>query len=224
MKKLAVLACTAFLISAGTTAAFGQRIIQECELNTGHFLLRGAVTYLRAASSTRFPDERERHLRDARRVLFDALDRSQDDNPAIWYFLGLYYAETADLIGADSAFDRAETMRADCRDDIQFHRERLGLVGSTGCPGEDEVRTHPVLHSTALPPQPRPRSVSGRTFMVHFCVDARGRVTNVRVDPEMVDLSYLRRFLNTMYETIFLPATANDGTPVPGQAIFRFHL
>ncbi len=100
----------------------------------------------------------------------------------------------------------------------------LGLVGSTGCPGGDEVRTHPILRSTALPPVPRPRSVSGRTFTVHSCVDARGRVTSVRVDPEIADLSYLRRFLIIMYETIFLPATANDGTPVPGEALFRFHL
>ena len=118
MKKLGVLACTAVLISAGTTAAFGQRVIPECDLDTGHYLLRSAVTYLRAAARSRFPDERERHLRDVRRVLFDALDRGQDDNPATWYYLGLYYTETEDQAGADSAFDRTERMRPDCRDDI----------------------------------------------------------------------------------------------------------
>ncbi len=224
MKKLAALACTAVLISAGATAAFGQRIILECELNTGHYLLRSAVTYLRAAERTRFPDERERHLRHARRVLFDALDRDRDDNPAIWYYIGLYYAATEDLIGADTAFDRAETMRPDCREDIQFHRERLGLARFSGCPGGEEVRTHPILRAISDLPRPVPRSMSGGTFMVHFCVDARGRVTNVRVDPEMAELSYLRKFLNIMYETIFLPATANNGTPVPGEALFRFHL
>lgn len=50
---------------------------------------------------------------------------AQDKNPAAWYYLGRYYVEMGDAGGADSAFDRAETLAPQCRQDIAGYRDRL---------------------------------------------------------------------------------------------------
>src|SRR6266567_142594 len=43
---------------------------------------------------------------------------NQDKNPAAWYYLARYYVMTQDLTGADSSFQRAETLKPECADDI----------------------------------------------------------------------------------------------------------
>ncbi len=68
---------------------------------------------------------KDRLLRDARRNLLQAIDRGQADNPAVWYFLGRYYAMARDAVGADSAFDRAERMQPDCTEDIVLYRRNM---------------------------------------------------------------------------------------------------
>src|SRR5206468_2281463 len=47
---------------------------------------------------------------------------NQDKNPAAWYYLARYYILTQDLVGADSAFQRAQTLKPDCSDDITIWR------------------------------------------------------------------------------------------------------
>ena len=126
MRKLGVFIWPALMVAAGATNAAGQQgwFPPTCELNTGHFLLNSAAIYIRTASASRFQDQRERHLRDARRVLHDAIERGQGDNPATWYFLGRYYLLIDDLVGADSAFEKAERLKPDCGADIRDHRRR----------------------------------------------------------------------------------------------------
>jgi tetratricopeptide (TPR) repeat protein len=97
----------------------------DCPLSTGHYLVNSAVLYLKNAAMTRFQDQRERDLRDARRVLLQAAQQGQGDNPAVWYFLGRYYGEVNDLAGMDSAFDRASAAAPQCAADIRAHRRRL---------------------------------------------------------------------------------------------------
>lgn len=97
----------------------------DCQLSTGHYLVNSAVLYLKNAAQTRFRDQQERDLRDARRVLLQAAQQGQGDNGAVWYFLGRYYAETKDIPGMDTAFDRAEQMAPQCRADIRMHRRQV---------------------------------------------------------------------------------------------------
>ncbi|NIM48212.1 MAG: tetratricopeptide repeat protein [Gemmatimonadales bacterium] len=127
MKKLVVAAgvVTGLVLSAGQ--AEGQGVYQEpgCDLKTGHFLVNSSVMYLKGASEEADSVKRARMLRDAHRNLFDAVSRGEADNPAVWYFLGRYYALTRDAVGADSAFDRAEQLQPDCAEDIAFHRQVL---------------------------------------------------------------------------------------------------
>lgn len=97
-----------------------------CDVPKGHYLINSAVLYLQNAGRTRFDDQRQRDLRDARRVLLEAItEKGQDQNGSAWYYLGRYYQSVRDLPGADSAFDRAERMLSGCLDDINENRRRL---------------------------------------------------------------------------------------------------
>ncbi len=110
MKNLLVLAGVATTLGIGSTGAFAQGGYRapQCDLKTGHFLVNSGVVYIKGASEESDRVKRDRMLSDARRNLTDALRRGQENNPAVWYYLGRYYVMTNDLVGADSAFDRAE--------------------------------------------------------------------------------------------------------------------
>lgn len=126
MRRLVLTAATTVLALAPAPMA-AQRGWNpaQCELSTGHYLVNSAVLYLRNASTTRFPDQRQRDERDANRVLMQALDQGRDDDPAVWYYLGRYYVMQNDPIGADSAFDKAERLAPECASDIRVYRRNM---------------------------------------------------------------------------------------------------
>jgi tetratricopeptide (TPR) repeat protein len=87
--------------------------------------VNAAVVYISTASEQSDPVKRRTALENAQRNLLEAMDRGQEDNPAVWYFLGRYYVMTSDLVGADSAFDRAVADAPDCEEDIKYYRQVL---------------------------------------------------------------------------------------------------
>jgi tetratricopeptide (TPR) repeat protein len=111
----------------GHAAAQGRQFAPPtCDVPKGHYLINSAVLYLQNAGRTRFEDQRQRDLRDARRVLLEAItEKGQDQNGSAWYYLGRYYQTLRDLPGADTAFDRAATLLPGCVDDINDKRRRL---------------------------------------------------------------------------------------------------
>lgn len=127
MRNLAVVAGVGLLLVGTVSVAEAQGGYRppDCELNTGHFLVSSGRTYISGVADESDPVKKERLLNDAHRVLLEALDRGQGDNPAVWYFLGRYYVLTKDAFGADSAFDRAEAGAPDCAEDIAYYRQVL---------------------------------------------------------------------------------------------------
>jgi tetratricopeptide (TPR) repeat protein len=95
-------------------------------------LVNSGKVYIKGASEETDPVKRSRLLDDAQRNLWDALRRGQDDNPAVWYFLGRYYVMTNDAIGADSVFDRAEEFAPECAADIEQYRQRMWVPAING--------------------------------------------------------------------------------------------
>ena len=93
----------------------------------------------------------------------------------------------------------------------------LGQDSGPGSGGEGGDIFPPRPKYTILPPLPQPGSVRGKTFRVHFWVNAEGRVTRVRVDPEIKDAGYRQQFLDLMREYGFEPARKLDGTRVSGE-------
>ena len=122
-QRLAAVISATLVLAPAVVVGQGRWIEAKCEVKPGHYLVNSGVLYLRDAAKTRFDDQREKDLRDAYRVLEQALTTGgQEKNPAAWYYLGRYYVVRDDALGADSAFARAETLLPDCKDDIQFWR------------------------------------------------------------------------------------------------------
>jgi Flp pilus assembly protein TadD len=95
-----------------------------CDIKPGHFQVTSAIVNLQAAATK--PNTRERMLRQTQDVLSRAITTNgQDKNPAAWYYLGRYYVEMGDAVGADTAFRRAEALAPQCKQDIGGYREKL---------------------------------------------------------------------------------------------------
>ena len=118
-------ALAATVVTAPRAVAQRGFIPPDCDLPKGHYLVNSAVLYLSQAAQTSYPDVRTRDLNDANRVLNEALQKGQDQNGAVWYFLARYYEAKQDVPGADSAFKRAEQLAPQCAADIQAHRRRM---------------------------------------------------------------------------------------------------
>jgi tetratricopeptide (TPR) repeat protein len=95
----------------------------KCDLKPNDRLVNQGVLYLKSATTGKFEDQKKKDLSDAQRVLTEALTTGgQDKNPAAWYYLGRYYIMAGDAQGIDSAFTRAEHLKADCKGDIDIWR------------------------------------------------------------------------------------------------------
>jgi hypothetical protein len=92
-----------------------------CGIKTGHFKVGSGATYLSTAITNEA--NRERLLSDAEKVLVEAIrDNGQASNPAAWYYLGRVYLYEGNVIGADTAFGKAETLAPACKDEILLLR------------------------------------------------------------------------------------------------------
>jgi len=140
-----------------------------CDIKAGHFRINSAVVNLKTAAEK--PNTKDRLLRQTLDVLTRAITGdAQDKNPAAWYYLGRYYVEMGDAGGADSAFDRVETLAPQCRQDVAGYRQALWRdVVAAGLRNWQENR----LDSAALllrqagalrPDQPRPFFSLGQLF------------------------------------------------------------
>jgi tetratricopeptide (TPR) repeat protein len=98
----------------------------KCDIKAGHYLVNSGVLYLKSAVQTKFADQRDKDLRDALRVLGQALGSGgQQKNPAAWYYLGRYHVETKDVAGVDSAFTKAVALAPACAADMNSWRRTL---------------------------------------------------------------------------------------------------
>jgi tetratricopeptide (TPR) repeat protein len=116
-----------WVLTASPLGAQGRQFVQPtCDVPKGHYLINSAVLYLQNAGRTRFQDQRGRDLRDAHRVLNEAItEKGQDQNGGAWYYLARYYQEIQDLPGADSSFTRASALLPACAADIRENRRRM---------------------------------------------------------------------------------------------------
>jgi tetratricopeptide (TPR) repeat protein len=88
-----------------------------CGIKTGHFKVGSGATYLSTAITNEA--NRPRLLSDAEKVLIESIrDNGQAGNAAAWYYLGRVYLYEGNVLGADTAFTRAETLAPACKDEI----------------------------------------------------------------------------------------------------------
>ena len=96
-----------------------------CDIKPGHQLVNSGMQSLKSAFTTKFADQRAKDLKDAERVLTQAVTTGkQEKNPAAWYYLGRYYLMVDDLAGADSALSKALALAPACKEDIGLYRRQ----------------------------------------------------------------------------------------------------
>jgi tetratricopeptide (TPR) repeat protein len=91
----------------------------DCGLKAGHFKVSSGATYLKTAVETSVPANRTRVLASGQKVLLEAIEKNgQEKNPAAWYNLGRVYLQQGDIVGADTAFTKAEALAPKCKEEI----------------------------------------------------------------------------------------------------------
>lgn len=114
------------IAAAPLSAQSGKWAEAKCDVKPGHFLVNSGLLYLKSASNSRYDDQKQKDLRDAQRVLTQAVTTGgQEKNPAAWYYLGRYYVLTNDAVGLDTAFAKAEELKPACKDDIAAWRRLM---------------------------------------------------------------------------------------------------
>lgn len=151
----------ALLGVASTAAAQGGKwIAPRCDLKPGHFMVNSGVLYLKNGTETQHDAQRTKDLRDAHRVLTEAIkSHGQDKNGAAWYYLARYYGMTSELQGADSAFRKAEAIVPACKGDIDVWRRQLWTpIFNQGVNAFNAGKTDSALHyfreAGAIYPEP----------------------------------------------------------------------
>jgi tetratricopeptide (TPR) repeat protein len=119
----------AALVPAGARAQLNIFLPAACDLKPNPLVTSG-IQSLSKAFSTKFADQRTKELKDAERALTQAVtsapkqDKPDKSTAATWYYLGRYYLLTDDLLGADSAFAKAQAIEPKCGDDIDRYRRQ----------------------------------------------------------------------------------------------------
>jgi tetratricopeptide (TPR) repeat protein len=113
--------------AAAQEATFNDRVVQAmpskytppaCGIKPGHFKVSSGGAYLKTGIETT-PANRTRVLGSGQKVLIEAIQKNdQEKNPAAWYYLGRVYLQQGDIVGADSAFTKAEAMAPACKQEI----------------------------------------------------------------------------------------------------------
>jgi tetratricopeptide (TPR) repeat protein len=153
-------ACVAVLVGLASAANAQSWVAPKCDVKPGHFLVNSAVLYLKHATETKFDDQKKKDLRDAERVLTQALTTGdQQKNPAAWYYYARYHVLAGDMAGADTAFQRAESLKPDCKDDIATWRRQLWTpVFNQGVQAFNANKSDSAIYyfqrSTAIYPEP----------------------------------------------------------------------
>ncbi len=100
----------------------------DCKLDgAGDFRVSSGKTYLKTGiEGTGDPINRVNALKNGVRVITEAITTAnQAKNPAAWYYLGRINLQQGDLVGADSAFNKAQALAPACKDDIKKYRYRV---------------------------------------------------------------------------------------------------
>jgi tetratricopeptide (TPR) repeat protein len=98
----------------------------KCDLKPGHYLITGALLWLKNSVETRFDDQRQKDLKEAYNDLVQAVTtKDQAKNPAAWYYFGRYYILVNDAAGVDTSFARAEQLAPACKDDMAQRRRTM---------------------------------------------------------------------------------------------------
>lgn len=99
-----------------------------------------------------------------------------------------------------------------------------GAGAGSGAGGEGGRARPPEPRDMAFPFDNPPKELRGLSLNVTFWVQNDGRVERYRVEPEIKDRDYAKKFDEVMRAFRFTPARAPDGTSIPGTTTISFTL
>lgn len=114
-------------VQSRVVSALDTRMLQpDCKLDGGDFRVSSGKTYLKTGiEGTGDPSNRVNALKNGVRVITEAITTAgQAKSSAAWYWLGRIYLQQGDVVGADTAFVKAESFAPGCKDDIKKYRYR----------------------------------------------------------------------------------------------------
>ena len=123
-RSLMLIAPIAATVLAFSSAA-GQQAPPECRHldYRGNFRLNGAKQHIDLATTTKYEDARRANIADASRLLNDVAKSGGADGATLWYMFAQLDLLNKDLVGADSAFTRAEALTdPECKREIERER------------------------------------------------------------------------------------------------------
>ena len=95
----------------------------------------------------------------------------------------------------------------------------IGSHTGPGTGGGQGAVLAPEPRAVIYPATKPPASVSGIQMLIHFWVDARGKVTKVEIEPTLADDAYMRELLQSLQQWVFYPARTAEGRPTEGELV-----
>lgn len=200
-------AFTALLLGVASVAAAQQDrwIVPKCDIKPGHFMVNSGLLYLKNATTTQFQAQREKDLRDAQRVLLQAISQNgQDKNGAAWYYLGRYYGLSEQMVGADTAFTRAQALLPACKDDILGWRKILWTpVFNQGVQAFNAAKNDSAMHyfqlAAAIYPEPVGLAAVASMFANSGQVDSALKYYGRAAEAAAADTQYTKERREALY-------------------------
>lgn len=178
----------------------------KCDLKPGHFLVNSGLLYLKSAHEARYADQKTKDLRDAQRVLNQALTTGgQEKNPAAWYYLGRYYVLTNDAVGLDTAFTRAEALKPECKDDVAAWRRVMWVpafnagVAAWQANNNDSAIASFRRSSALLPSEPTSTKYLATLFFNNGQVDSAAAYFRRSADIARKDPKFAQDYKDALY-------------------------
>jgi tetratricopeptide (TPR) repeat protein len=145
-----------------------------CDIKPGHQLVNSGMQSLKSAFTTKFADQKAKDLKDAERVLTQAVTTGkQEKNPAAWYYLGRYYLMSEDLAAADSALSKALALAPACKEDVALYRRQAWVpVFNAGVQAWQGGQTDAAIASFRRANQIYQAEPMGFTYLANLFVGA----------------------------------------------------
>jgi tetratricopeptide (TPR) repeat protein len=201
------------LLLAAAPAAHAQRAFEQpqdpCKVKAGHHLVNGGMMHLKVAVETGNERTRRERLEQARDVIVRAIqENNQADNPGAWYYLGRYYVEADDPVGADSAFRRLTALMPECETEATGYVARLqpavraAALEAWQAGAVDSATSLLHLAGALAPADPEIPFLQARLYADQRQFDSASKYVDIGIERAAGDTAYAQRQRQVMLQVL----------------------
>lgn len=201
------------VLLAAAPATHAQRAFEQpqepCKVKTGHHLVNGGMMHLKVAVETGNERTRQERLDRAQDVIVRAiLENNQADNPGAWYYLGRYYVEAENPVGADSAFRRMLALAPECEEEAHRYLERLepavrvAALDAWQAGAVDSAAGLLRLAGSLAPADPEIPFLQARLYADQRQFDSASKYVSIGIERAAGDTAYAQRQRQVMLQVL----------------------